>query len=143
MGGADAKQSVDSRIALLLGEAEQQVFRRDVLILEVGGFGESLLHGLGKPAGEARLALRAGDAGKLLFNLAEVRFEALCRHADFFENGQDDALAVRDQRKQEVHGLQFGVPEFRRLADRLLHRFLRFHCQFIPTYCHKIAAFDP
>ena len=53
------------------------------------------------------------------------------------EHRGDDALAVFNERQQQVHGLQLGVTQFGSARLRLLDRLLRFHGEFVKTNGHK------
>ena len=86
---------------------------------------------------EARLRGCAGHARQFLLDLVQVALEPLGGHADFFEHGGDHALAVFNERQQQVHGLQLGVAELGGARLRLLHRLLRFDGEFVPTNCHE------
>ena len=83
---------------------------------------------------------RAGDARQFFLDLVQVGFKPLGGHTDLFKHGGDHALAVFDERQQQVDGLQFGVAELGRVRLRLLHRLLRFHREFVPMDGHENSS---
>ena len=140
VGGAERHERVARRIALLVRDAQQQVLGGDVIVLEVRGFAEGLLERLGERRAETRLRRSACDARQFLLDLVQVALQPLDRHTDLFEHGGDHALAVLNEREQQVDGLQFGVAELGSMRLRLLHRLLRFDSEFLPTNCHVKTA---
>ena len=89
---------------------------------------------------QARLRGRAGHARQFLLDLVQVALQPLGGHADLFEHGGNHALAVLDQRQQQVHGLDLGVAELGGARLRLLHRLLRLDGEFVPTNGHKYSS---
>ncbi len=96
----------------------------DVVVLEIGGLAKSLLERLVERRAEARLRGCAGDARQFFLDLVQLGFEPLGRHTDLFEDGGNHALAVFNERQQEVDGLQLRVAELGSVRLRLLDRLL-------------------
>ena len=113
------------------------MFGGNVLVLEVRGFAEGLLESFVERLAQARLRGRAGHARQFFLDAVQVAFQPLGGHTDLLEHGGDDALAVFDERQQQVHGLHLGVAELGSARLRLLHRLLRLDGEFVPTNGHK------
>ena len=113
---------------------------RDVLVFEVGGFLEGLLQRFVQRLAQARLRGRTGHARQFFLDAVQVALEALGGHTNLFEHGGDHALAVLDERQQQVHGLQLGVAQLGGARLRLLNRLLRLHGEFVKTNGHKTSV---
>jgi hypothetical protein len=91
------------RRAAGIENAEQQMFRADVIILELAGLGlrgiERLLQFL---AGKHIAAARARDLVAAREFLFHVRLELGRRHADFLQQFGHEAFALADQCQQQM-----------------------------------------
>ena len=67
----------------------------------------------------------------------QVALQPLGGHTDLFEHGGNHALAVLNERQQQVHGLHLGIAQLGGARLRLLHRLLRLDGKFVPTNGHK------
>ena len=140
VGCAESDEGLARRVALLVRDAEQQVLGGDVLVFEVCGFIKGLVEGLVERRAEARLRRGAGHARQFFLDLVQIALEPLDGHTDLFEHRGDDALAVLDEREQQVDGLQFGVAELGSARLRLLDRLLRLDGEFFPVNCHENSS---
>ena len=117
--------------------AQQQVLGGDVLVFEVRRLAKGLLQRLVERLAQARLRGRAGDARQFFLDAVQVALQPLRGHTDLFEDGGNHALAILDQRQQQVYGLQLGIAQFGGAGLRLLHRLLRLDGEFVPTNGHE------
>ncbi len=138
--GADGCQRILRGIAFLARHPEQKVFGRDVFVLEVRSFLESLLDDLVQRLADAGLRGRARDPRQLLLDLVQAALQPFGGNTDLPQHGGNHSLAVLDQRQQQVRGHNLGIALLRRALLRLLHRLLRFHSKFFPTNCHKNSS---
>ena len=82
---------------------------------------------------------RPGNPWQLLLNGVQIALQPFRGNADLLQHCGNHALAVLDQRQQQVHRLHLRVAKLSRSPLRLLHRLLRLHRQFFPTNCHRLA----
>ena len=140
MGRARCDERVADRIGLAaapggLGERQQQVLGGDVVVLEVLGFLAGAVKHLGQRVrhagrGPTRDLGQLGDSG-----VGTVQ-QFLHAHARAFQHRQDDALAVFQQRRKQMHGQDFRVAVLSGSGRGGLDRLLRFSGQFFPLECH-------
>jgi hypothetical protein len=123
-------------VIFLLREGEQEVLGRDVLVLEIVGFLECLVEDLLHGIGHAGLRAGAGNLGEFAQGLGCFCDELVGGYADFLQDRDDDAVLVFKQGGEQVQRQQLRVAVLGRERARALNRFLRFHCEFIPTDCH-------
>ena len=76
-----------------------------------------------------------GILGNEVYNPKTKQLFTLFR-PDLFENGGNHALAIFNERQQQVDGLHLGVAELGCTRLRLLHCLLRLYGEFIPTDSH-------
>ncbi len=138
--GAGGDQSVARGVAFEVRDAQQQMLGGNVLVLEVRGLAEGLFKSLVQRLAERRLRGRAGHTRQFLLDAVQVALQPLDGHTDLLEHGGDDALAVLDQRQQQVHGLHLRVAELGGARLRLLHRLLRLDGEFVPTNGHENSS---
>jgi hypothetical protein len=101
---------------------------------------KGLLEGLVERLADARLRRGTRHARQFFLDAVQVALQPLRGHTDLFEHGGDHALAVLNEREQQVHGLQFGVAELGSARLRLLDRLLRLHGEFVKTNGHEKSA---
>ncbi len=141
VGGALPGQNFLGGIALQVGDGQQQVLGRNILVLEIGGFLESALQQLVGRLGEADLrGSAAGNFRQALDLAVSLAEHSLRTNADFLQHGQNDALFVFEQRRQQVQRQQFRVAVLGGEVVASLHRFLRLHGEFFPTDCHRNSS---
>ena len=134
--GAHGGEGVADRIAFGLGEREQEMLGGDVVVLEVFGLFGGAVEDLGERVGHAGLRA-AGDFGQLGDGCIRAGKKFLHADAGAFEDGEDDAFAVFEQRRKQMHGEDFGVAVFGGSGRGCLDGLLRFDGQFIPLECHN------
>ena len=134
--GAEGRKQLARGIALLLGEGEQEVLRRDVFVLEVGCFLEGAVEDLLHRVRKSGLRTGAADLGQRVQGVVGARQKLLRGHADLLQNRNDDAVLVLEQRREHVHGRELGIAVLKREIGRCLDGFLRFDREFVPTNCH-------
>ena len=131
-------QNLLGRVALQVRDGQQQVLGRNVLVLEIGGFLESALQKFVGRLGEADLRSSAAGNFRQALDLAiSLAQHGLRTNADFLQHGQNDALFVFEQRRQQMQRQQFRVAVLGGEVVAALHRFLRFYCEFFPTDSHR------
>ena len=69
----------------------------------------------------------AGNFGQALDLFLDFTCELSGRHAQLFEQRRDDAVALREQRPQDMQRLDLLLSEARAHLLGGLHRFLSFH----------------
>ncbi len=116
------------------------MFGGDVVVFEVRRFAKGLFEGLVQRLAHAGLRSRAGHARQFFLDAVQIAFEPLDGHTDLFEHGGDHALAVLDQRQQQMYRLHLGVAQFSSARLRLLDRLLRFDGEFVPTNGHYYSS---
>jgi len=136
VASAKGDEGFACRVAFEMSHAQQQMFCRDILVLEVRGFAKRLLQSFVQIGAGAGLRRGTCDTRQFLLDLVQVVLEALGRDTDLFQHRGDDALAVLDQRQQQVDGLHLGVAESGSSGLRLLHRLLRLQSEFVPIDGH-------
>ena len=134
--GAVTGEDLLGRVLLEMGDGEQQVFGRDVFVLEIGSLFEGLLEQLVRGVRERGLGCFSGDLGQLLNLAIEVAENRLGADADFFEHGRDDAFFVFEQGGEQMDRQYFRVAVFGGKIIGALDCFLRFYGEFIPTDGH-------
>src|ERR1017187_4338783 len=108
VGGAGAFQELAGGFIALLGDAQQQVFGGDELILEADGLVEGVLQDLVERRGEVHAGLHVagfGQGGQEAFGLGH---DGVGVDTAFLQHGPDNALALfgeRDEQMQRVHDL--------------------------------------
>ena len=115
-------------ILLQMRDSKQQMLRRNVFVLEVRGFFESLLQQLAHGIRERRLRRFTGNFRQLLHLTIDIAEHSLRTDADFFEHRRDDSLFIFKQRREQMYGQQLGVAMLRGELVRALDGFLRFNC---------------
>jgi hypothetical protein len=100
------------------------MFRGNVLVLEVRGLAKCLVQHLIERLAHAGLRGGSGHTRQFLLDLVQVVLQPLGRNANLFEHGGNHALAILDQRQQQMHRQHFGVAELACPRLRLLHRLL-------------------
>ena len=109
---------------------------RNVLILEIVGFFESLIEDALRRVRERRLCGRAGNF-RQAFDLTRGFGQYLLRlRANALEHRHDDAFLIADERREQVHRLQLRIAVLRGKLDCALDRLLCLYCGLIPTNCH-------
>ncbi len=112
-------------IALQLGNPEQHVLGGDVVVLEVRRLFEGVLQRLGRGVGKMRLRRAAAGNFRQLLDLAHrlsLHRGHVQSHA--LQKRRNDALAVLDQRRQNVDRLQLRITMLAGEIVRPLHRLL-------------------
>src|ERR1019366_3993775 len=102
VGGAGAFQELAGGFIALLGDAEEQVFGRDELILEADGLVEGVLQDLIERRGEVGAGLAVagfGQVGQEAFGLGD---DGVGVDTAFLQHGPDDALALFGERDEQV-----------------------------------------
>ena len=124
-----APSSVAALGALRLGEREQQVLGRDVLVAERLRFLLGLVEDLVQLARERRLrvALLGNRAVSALDLLAELRDV----DAELLEDGHDDALVLRQQGEQQMEVVDERIAGAPGQRDGLVERFGGFDGQTV------------
>ena len=115
-------------IALQLGNAEQHVLGGDVVVLEVGRLFEGVLQHLRSGIGKMRLRGAAAGNFRQLLDLAHglgLHVWHVQSHA--LQQRRNDALAVFDQRGQNMDRLQLRIAVLAGEIVRPLHRLLRLY----------------
>ncbi len=136
MRRARGRQRPVRRVTLQVGRAQQQVLGRNVLVLEVCCLAEGLLQYFVQRLAQGRLLRRTGHARQLFLHLMKLELQPLGGNANLVEHGRNHALAVFDQGQQQMHRLNFRIPQFGGPRLRLGHRLLRLDGQFFPANCH-------
>ena len=115
-------QQLPRRGALLLGQRQEQVLRGDVRVVEAFRLAVGAIDHVGQLAGQHRLGSGAGLLGEP-FELA-LRFGAQLSgvQTDFLQQGNDDALFLRQQRMKEMGIVDHGVAPRARQRGGLLQR---------------------
>ena len=115
--------------ALGVGQAEQQVLGRDVVVAQRPRLFLGAVDDLVQLPGQARVG------PGLLRVPAHVPLHALPElvhvHAQLLEDGNDDALLLRQQRVQEVQVVDERVPVLAGEPERVVERFGRFYGEAI------------
>ncbi len=113
------------RVALQPGDAKQQVFGGDEVILEIGRLFEGVLQSLICGIGKMRLRGAAARHFRELVDLARGFGQCrLRRQANALQQRRNDAFLVLQQGCQYVYRLQFRIAVFRGDVVRLLHGLL-------------------
>ena len=99
MGRADGRQRSAGRITLQVGRAQQQVFRGNVLVLEVRRLAESLLQRPVQRVAQPRLACRSRNPRQFLLDLVQIAFQPSGRHTNLLQHRGNHALAIFHQRQ--------------------------------------------
>ena len=115
---------------------QQQVLGRNVFVLEIAGFLESLVQQLIQGIGGRRLSRAARDFGQTVNDAIGIVQNGLRTNPDLLEHRWNDAFLVLDQRGQKMHRHEFGIAVLGCQIVGALHRFLRLDCKFIPSNCH-------
>ncbi len=76
---------------------------------------------------------------QLFLNAMQVVLQPLGGNTNLLQHRRNHALAVIDQRQQQMHRQHLRVAQLGRLRLRLLHRLLRLDRQFFPTNCHGFS----
>ena len=121
-----------------MGNGKQQVLGGDVFILEVVRFFEGTIQNLVQDIGNIRLRRTSRHLGQLFDLAVHLVQHGLRPHADLLENRRHDALAVLEQRRQQMDRHQFGIAVFRRQIAGALYCLLSFDCKLVPTNGHGI-----
>ncbi len=101
---AVAREDFGSGVTLECGERHEQVFGRNVLVLERGGLIESAAEDV--LGGWAQVGLRdAGDFRQLAEGELDIGGEGLRANTQFRQQGWQDAVALLGQRCQQVRRL--------------------------------------
>ena len=108
--GAGGDKGIARGVAFLVRDAEQHVLGGDILVFEVCGFAEGLLQRLVERLAQTGLRGAPATRGSFSSIWCSSCLEPLGGHTDLFEDGGDHALAVFDQRQQEVTGCNSGLP---------------------------------
>ena len=127
------------RIALQAGQPQQHVLGRHVFIFEGVRFFKRFLQKLVDLRRHGRLvrAAAARDLGQLFNFFVDIAEHGLRPNADFFKHGRNDALAVFDQRRQQMYRGQFRIAMLRGKLVCALDCFLRLNRKFVPTDGHE------
>src|SRR5581483_462621 len=134
--GSLAGQDFLRRVALLLGDAQQQVLGRDVFVLEVVRFLESAIQNLVQSLRQVGLGSSTGNLGQAVDFVIDLAQHCLRPDANLFQNGRNDSFAVLDKGGQQVHWQNLGVTVFRGDLAGALNCLLRLHRKFVPTNSH-------
>ena len=138
VGRALRGQDLLRRIALQLRHGQQQMLGGDVLVLEIGGFLEGAVQKLVGGLRERRPARPPPETlGRRLDLAVRLAQHGLRTDADLLQHRRDDAFFVLQQRRQQMDRQQLRIAVLGGEFVRALHRFLRFHCEFVPTNCHR------
>ena len=119
VGGAVPREQLARGVAVGRGDRQQDMFGRDVFVLQALRFVEGALENVVRRLAE----ILFGNAGNLrqpldlLFGLAGQRGR---RHAQFFEQRRDHAVALSDQRPQKVQRLDLLLAGARSQSPALL-----------------------
>ncbi len=136
VGGSVTGEDLLGRILLEMRDCQQQVFRRNVFVLEVGSLFEGLFEQLVRRVRKRSLRRFAGDFGKLFDLAVEVAKNRLRADADFFQHGWDNAFFIFEQGGEQVDRQKLGVAVLGSEVVGALNCFLCFYCEFIPTDGH-------
>ena len=107
-----------------LGEREQQVLGRDVLVLELAGLALGGAQDVEQLARRARLARAGGDRGKAVERPSGVAADGGRVGADLAQDGADEPVLLVEQRQQQMSRRDFRVAPVRGKSDRRLQRLL-------------------
>ncbi len=121
-------------VAIARGEAEQQMLRRDVLVLQLICGLEGRFECLAELAPDARLRGAARHARQCGERLVELRFQRIGADAQFLQHRNGGALGLVEQRAQQVQRLDDGVTAARRERLGFRERFLAFDRQFVELH---------
>ncbi|MNL00019.1 hypothetical protein D3C87_1204370 [compost metagenome] len=122
IAGRSALPQQRSRLIASLGRRQEQVLSGDVGVLECGSF----LGGLGEQGleGGGDSELRTLHLGKALELGFEGVLQGVPRDFEPGEQGDDDALVLGDQGREQVHGIHrrvlMGLSDGLSVLDRLL-----------------------
>ena len=97
------------RIAARLGEGQQEVLARDVLVAELLGDLEGPVEDVVQVAGEQGIGRRARNLGPRLELRLDLAGESFGVGPELLQNGDHNALALLEQGEQEVITGQLGV----------------------------------
>ncbi len=119
-------------VGIVFEHGQKQMFRRDILVLELIG----LLLGIAHDPAQGR---REIDFHALHFrHLLERRFQFFQYFrpvgADFGQQRADDVLLLGEETPKEMFGLDLLVPQLLRLGLGHLDGLLRHHGEFIPSH---------
>ena len=111
----------------------------DELVLEVVGLLEGLLEYAVEGSASVGLLVGTLYLGQPADGGVHVAEQLLRRHLHFFEHGQDDALAVLKEGREQVHGKHLRVAVFGGHLRGGLDGSLRLDGEFVPLDCHAPA----
>ncbi len=140
MRGAQSDQRIARSFTLQVRRAQQQMLGRNVLVLERRSLAKRLVKDFIERLAHTGLARRAGNARQFLLNRMQLMLQPFRRHANLSQHGRDHALAVLDQRQQQMDRLHLGISEFRSPRLCLRHCLLRLDRQFVPTNSHYSSS---
>ena len=86
MRRAQSNQRIARRIVLQMGRAQQQMLRRNVLVLEVRSLAKRLLQDFIQRLAHIRLVRRARNARQFLLDRMQLVLQPLSRHTNLFQH---------------------------------------------------------
>src|SRR5580704_9402522 len=114
----------------------------DEFILELLGLFEGAIEYLIERSRRSRLRGAAAYLGQFAKGFLHFCPQLRCGYAHFFEDRNDDALAVFNERREQMKRQDFSIAVLvSELACRP-HRFLRFDRKFFPTNCHDCSRLN-
>ncbi len=121
---AVAVEALRGLAALRVGEREQDVLGRDVLVVELAGLALGEAQDVHELAARRRLLRARGDRRQLVQRLVDLRPDRLRTRAELAQNRPDNTLGLLEQSHEQVLGLSFRVMAGGRHGDRGLQRLL-------------------
>ncbi len=127
-----ARKEFAGGIAFGGGNPEKDVLRGDILVLQALRFFERALKNLIRFGAEILIG-RPGNFWEALDLFLNFTSKLRRRDTQLFEQGRDDAVALRDQCPEEMEWLDLLLSEASAHFLRCLHRFLGFNCKFVES----------
>ena len=119
--------------------AEKQMLGGDVFVLKVCRFAKRLFKRFVEHIAQAGLGCRTGNTRQFFLERMQIALQPFGGNTDLFKHRRDDALAVFNERQQQMQRLHLGVAKSGGALLRLLQCLLRLDGQFFPTNCHNSA----
>ena len=121
---AVAVQRLRGLAALGVGQREQDVLGRDVLVVELARLALGEAQDVHQLAAGGGLLRARGDRGELIERAVELFADRLRAGAELAQHRSDHGLGLLEQRHEQVLGLNFGVMASGRHGDGGLQRLL-------------------